>query len=319
RNDFVISTHRSSDPDGIGAELGLKALLDAMGKRAWIVNPDPIAEKYKFLDPVEKIICIDSFKPEKNYDSYQLVVVDNSNIERLDEVKRFINYDGSNLIVIEQHDKIDTRKGFFLYPDYASTSEIIYELLEEYNVSIDYNTALALYLGIVMDTGQFKYNKTQSRTHLIVSKLLKYNFPTEELMRKLYEEYPLFQLLAKKDVFQTLNLYMEGKIASVEITRELLKKYNCSNNPVEDLVNELLGPKGMQVSLSFTESLKQEQIKLSFRSKGNIDVCSIAKQFSGGGHKNAAGGIFHGTLKEAKEKVLEKVYKLLEHKEDYAI
>ena len=239
-----------------------------------------------------------------------ILILDNSDISRIDNVNELINQTKTNFIAIDHHDNVEPFEGLYCFPGFASTTEIIYELIELAGFHPDEQTAIALYTGVIMDTGHFKYNKTTSHTHKVASKLMQYKINTEQLYRNLFEDYPLNALFVKKEVYSTLEVFTEFKTACVCVYRNVLDKYGFYNNPTEGIVSELLGPKDISVGISFTET-KQGKIKISFRSKGDIDVCSIAKIFGGGGHKNASGAMLSLPLEEAKKKILELVRRLI--------
>jgi len=309
-DDFIITTHKNCDPDGIGAELGLDYLLAKLGKKKIILNPDKTPERYTFLDPQNRIHYIDETKLTNKTSSQKVVVVDNSDLIRIGEVIQYVNMDKSNLIIIDHHDGIEPFAGLFCFPEFGSTSEIVYEVLELSNIELDFLTASALYAGIVVDTGQFKYGKTRPRTHEIVATLLKkHSFNQEDLIRKLYEDQSHMVLYLKRDIFSTLEVFPEFQLASIEITRANLDKYNFSTNPAEGLTTELLAASDIMIAVSFLEQ-DSETIKISFRSKGKYDVCAVAKEYSGGGHKNASGAIIKGKLENVKREVIEKLKNL---------
>ncbi len=309
-DDFIITTHKNCDPDGIGAELGLDYLLAKLGKKKIILNPDKTPERYTFLDPQNRIHYIDETKLTNKTNNQKVVVVDNSDLIRIGEVVQYVLEDKSNLIVIDHHDGIEPFAGLFCFPEFGSTSEIVYEVLELANIEPDFLTASALYAGIVVDTGQFKYGKTRPRTHEIVATLLKkHSFNQEDLIRKLYEDQSHMVLYLKRDIFSTLEVFPEFKLACIEITRATLDKYNFSTNPAEGLTTELLVAADIMMGVSFLEQ-DSETIKISFRSKGQYDVCAVAKEYSGGGHKNASGAIIKGKLENVKREVIEKLKNL---------
>jgi phosphoesterase RecJ-like protein len=161
-----------------------------------------------------------------------------------------------------------------------------------------------------MDTGQFKYSKTRPRTHEIAAKLVQYNFPIEDLLRKMYEDFPISVLLLKKDIYSSIEIHQEYHLVTIEITKSMLGKYNFNSNPLEGITSELLGPSEIYVSVAFTEG-EEDFVKISFRSKGDYDVCSVAKEFNGGGHKNASGAMIRGGLKKVKEDVMNRLISLL--------
>ncbi|MBP6739229.1 MAG: bifunctional oligoribonuclease/PAP phosphatase NrnA [Leptospiraceae bacterium] len=309
-NDFILTTHKSCDPDGIGSELGLSYLLSKLEKKHSILNPDKMPDKYRFIDPQFKVRNIDPNILQNFTFDKTVVVVDNSDLPRIGDVNQFLKPDKSNLILIDHHDNIDPFAGLFSFPEIGSTSEIIYEIIELAGISLDYNTAIALYLGIVMDTGQFKYSKTRPRTHEIAAKLVQYNFPIEDLLRKMYEDFPISVLLLKKDIYSSIEIHQEYHLVTIEITKSMLGKYNFNSNPLEGITSELLGPSEIYVSVAFTEG-EEDFVKISFRSKGDYDVCSVAKEFNGGGHKNASGAMIRGGLKKVKEDVMNRLISLL--------
>jgi phosphoesterase RecJ-like protein len=310
KNDFVLTTHKSCDPDGIGSELGLSYLLSHFNKNVKILNPDKIPDRYQFIDPQLRVNHITDEKLNTFDLNKTVVVVDNSDLVRIGEVQKMVKEDKSNLIIIDHHDSIEPFEGLFFFPEIGSTSEIIYELIELAGLEVDHNTAIALYLGIVMDTGQFKYSKTRPRTHQIAAKLLEHNFVPEDLIRKLYEDFALNVLLLKKDIYSAIEIYEKQNLITVEISKEMLSKYDYTSNPMEGIVSELLGPKDVYVSLSFTET-DGGFTKLSFRSKGKYDVCSVAKKFGGGGHKNASGAVIKTSVQKCKQEVLEEVFSMI--------
>jgi phosphoesterase RecJ-like protein len=310
KNDnFIITTHKSCDPDGMGSELGLDFLLEKLGKKHTILNPDKTPDRYLFLDPLNRIHNYGSTILQSTQRESFVIMVDNSDIPRILDIANYLNEDKSNLISIDHHDKVAPYKGLFCFPEVGSSSEIVFELIELAGFEPDYNTSVSLYMGIVMDTGQFKYNKTRPRTHEIASKLLKHKFPTEELIRKVFEDYSYTVLLLKKDIYSTLDIYPEFKIASVDITRTMLSKYNFTNNPAEGIISELLAPADIHIAVSFTE-IENGTTKISLRSKGKYDVCSVAREYSGGGHTNASGATIKGEYKKIKLDVLEKLMEL---------
>lgn len=303
-DNFIITTHKNADPDGLGSELGLQYLLEKFGKAHIILNPDPLSEKLEFLDINKKVHSV----TEENLNIPQnpkVVIVDNSDIPRIGDVEKFVKPDKSNLIIIDHHDRIEPFDGLFCFSEIGSTSEIIYELTELANLQLDTPTASAIYAGIVMDTGQFKYSKTRPRTHEIAATLIrKYDIQPERIIRQMFEDSSHKVLLFKQDVFSTLKVYPENELAVIEIPQALMQKYEFTSNPLEGITNELLSPKDIKIAATFIEQ-DPETVKISFRSKDNYDVCEVAKKYGGGGHKNASGAQIKGNLEQVKQEIIE--------------
>ncbi len=304
-DNFILTTHKNADPDGVGSELGLEYLLGKFGKARIILNPDPLSEKLEFLNVNKKIHSINEEGVLKIPENPRVVIVDNSDIPRIGEVEKFIKPDKSNLIIIDHHDGIQRFEGLFCFSEIGSTSEIIYELTELANLQLDAPTASAIYCGIVMDTGQFKYSKTRPRTHEIAATLIRnYGIEPEKIIRNMFEDSSYKVLLFKQEVFSTLKVYPENELATIEISKSLMQKYGFSENPLEGIVNELLSPKDIKIAVSFVEQDPQTT-KISFRSKDDYDVCEVAKKYGGGGHKNASGVQISGNLSSIKQEIVE--------------
>ena len=116
-NDFILTTHKSCDPDGIGSELGLSYLLSKLEKKHSILNPDKMPDKYRFIDPQFKVRNIDPNILQNFTFDKTVVVVDNSDLPRIGDVNQFLKPDKSNLILIDHHDNIDPFAGLFSFPE----------------------------------------------------------------------------------------------------------------------------------------------------------------------------------------------------------
>ncbi len=317
KDNFILTTHRGPDPDGIGAELGLDLLLEKLGKRHFILNADRIPDKLSFLDPKSRIRNLQEAKLQNIQTDYTVVIVDNSEIDRIGDVSNYLKPDRSNLIIIDHHDNVDHIPGMFSFPEYSASSEIVYELMLHAGIEPDYNTAIALYLGIVVDTGQFKYNKTSPRTYELAGKLVDYGFPTEETIRKIYEDVSADILYLKRDIFSTLELYKDYGLACIDVRRETYQKYGFNSNPIEGMVSELLNPRDVHVSLCLSDG-DDGLVKMSFRSKGSYNVCNVAKLFGGGGHNNASGAAVKGDFKTVKSNVILKLKEMIRNTKEQA-
>lgn len=303
-DNFIITTHKNADPDGLGSELGLEFLLGKFGKKRIILNPDPLSEKLLFLDPSNKVNSVDQISQENIPQNPKVVIVDNSEISRIGNVAKFVLEDKSNLVILDHHDGVEPFKGLFCFPEIGSTSEIVYELIELANLNLDTPTASAIYSGIVMDTGHFKYSKTRPRTHEIASTLIRnYKINPESIIRNMFEDSSHKVLLLKQEVFSTLTIFPENQLATIEIPKKSLEKYGFTSNPLEGITNELLSPKDIKIAATFIE--EENTIKISFRSKDNYDVCAVAKKYGGGGHKNASGAVVTGSLNVVRQEITE--------------
>lgn len=194
---FLITTHLNLEGDALGSEIAFFRLLKSMGKQASIINQDSTPLEYSFLPGINKIK-----KFKKNYRNIRFdcfVVLDCSDLVRCGEVSK-INKSHKTLLNIDHH---ISNVGFghinWIESNASSTAEMIYKLYRKLHLPIDRSTAIALYVGILTDTGSFHYPNTNSLTHRIVSELLKFNLDTTQIYKNIYENIPFegMKLLSK--------------------------------------------------------------------------------------------------------------------------
>ena len=299
---LLLSTHRNPDPDGIGAEIGLEFLLRQKGKDCLVLNHDPLSAKLRFLDPGGIILSFPERPPEPQLRDRTVVFLDNSDIARSGEIEQWIASDRSNLIVIDHHDGITSdMKTYFLRPDIGSTSEIVQELIEFSGLSITSAVAQALYAGLVTDTGHFRYRKTRPESHRLAARLLELGVDPPVVAERLASGFPVGRLLARRTVYDTLQVNAAETMAWIVIQRKDLQEYNVTFEDLDGLVNELLEPDQIQIAMVFVVR-EAGKTKVSLRSKGDVNLLPAVHAYGGGGHKNACGATIplelHNALRE---------------------
>lgn len=289
---LLLTTHRTPDPDGLGAELAMQAMLQWRGKDAIIVNPEPAPERIRFVDPERRALDMRNMKDRSLLDGRAIVILDNSDLRRIDDLQSYVLEDKSNLIIIDHHDGMQAdQKSIFAFPNCGSSCEIVYELLEIAGFTMNPSIAAALYAGIVADTGNFRYRKTTARTHEIAAKLLRFGVNPADMAEKIFENTPLARLLLKKKLYSNL-IIEQGRLAYFKVRREDLEALGLSMEDTEGLVNELIESESILTGILFTE--RQPQLtKVSVRSRGNTNMLAAVQKFGGGGHKNACGATLY--------------------------
>ena len=295
---FLVTTHRNADPDGIGAELGMDHLLRAMGKDVLVVNQEPVSEKLAFLDPHRTVRSFD-VTPGESMSGRTVVFVDNSDIARAGPLADFIREDGSNLVIIDHHDGLEPDyEKTFLAPQVGSTSEMVYALAAYAKVSFPLAVARALYAGIVVDTGHFRYGKTRPETHRIAALLLEIGVEPAPLAERLLDSVPVERLLLKRTLYNNLRLNENRTIAYIPVKRRYVEELSLSYDDLEGIANELIQPEVVQVGIIFTER-EREMTRVSVRSRGKVDMLPAVVRFGGGGHRNACGATLAVSIEEA--------------------
>jgi phosphoesterase RecJ-like protein len=303
---FLITVHTSPEGDAIGSELAFYYLLRKLGKAAIIINEDPTPVEYDLFSGKEEIRA---YKPNlKDIDFDCMVVLDCSDLTRTGEVYK-LNKDNKPVINIDHHISNSNFGTLNLVDTEASSaSEIVYSLYKEMRVPFDKDSAFLLYVGIMTDTGSFRYSNTTSYTHRAAAELMRFGFDVRETYSNIYENIPFAdtQLLIK--VLSHLHLAAKGRIAWVELPAKLLRHRKLSFDLSDHILSFIRSIKDTQVVVLFRENLgTKKEIRFNLRSSGGVDVNKVARTFGGGGHKTAAGCTMSGKLKDVRRKVIARI------------
>ncbi len=295
---FIVASHIDPEGDAIGSSLALYFALTNLGKKVCVYNESPLPKILKFL-PGSDIIVRDIYSPDE-YDC--IFIVDCGDIERVGKLSkrleklRIINIDHHSTNTSFGHINIVDRQA-------AATGEVMFNVLEELAIPITKEIAINLYTAILVDTGSFRYSSTSSESFLICSKLMEYGVEPWEVSKNIYESFPFERMKLLALVLDTLEVFMNGRVAFMYVTKEMLKRSGASEDLTEGFVNFGRAVEGVEISV-FCKEVDVDAYKLSLRSKGLIDVAQIALKLGGGGHKNAAGCKVRGSFSDVKEKVM---------------
>lgn len=297
QNKIVIITHYNPDGDAIGSSLGLKHYLNTKGIDAEVVVPNDFPKFLKWMPDAKKIIIAD-YKQKKASDLIKnadiIFILDFNTPSRSGNfVSSLIEKSKGKKILIDHHQQPDTFD--FVYSDTTipATCQMIYHFIEamEETHFINENTAKCLYTGIMTDTGGFRYRSTSATTHRITANLIEKGAEPSEISSNTWDTNSISRIHLLSLILSRLEVINDGKTAILYLKRDELKKYGFEKGDTEGFVNYGLSILGVEVSAFFIEDLYEEFIKISFRSKKNIDVNNFSrKYFNGGGHINASGG-----------------------------
>lgn len=297
---IIIHRHVRPDPDAYGSQCGLMEILKATypEKRIYAVGKEePSLQYLSRLNHIEDSI----------YKGALVIVCDTANAERICDQRYSL---GDMLIKIDHHPNEDPY-GDILWVDTtaSSVSEMIYEFYlfgKEKGLILNDKAARLLYAGIVGDTGRFLYPSSTEKTFKYAGELILHDFSRSELYDKMYD---LKANIVKLNghIFQNFELKENG-VASMIITKELLKKYNATPSEASQLVSTLGNVQGIKAWAFFIE--EDDQIRVRLRSKGPV-INGIAKMFHGGGHPLASGASIYSW--DEVEKVLNELNKVCEN------
>ena len=294
---FLIACHENPEGDAIGSQLALALALRKMGKTATVLNADPVPGNLAFLPGADSVVY------EEDGSRYEVaVVVDCGSSERTGRVQAEL-CKPPVLVNIDHHRTNGGCGNYCLVdPEAAATGMLIYRILAAMNVEIDSDIAVNIYVAILTDTGSFHYANTSPEAFHIAGEMVRRGIDPWGVAEQVYETQSADRLRLLGRVLGSLEIAAGGKIAAVTTTKKDLADFSARKDFLEGFINYPRSVIGVEVAVAFREEDAGE-IRVSFRSKGRVDVSAICQAFGGGGHRNAAGCIMRGPLDEVKRKV----------------
>ena len=310
-DDFIVTSHISPDGDNIGSTLSMYYALNKLGKNVYYVLDDNPPQNLKFL--VENVSILKS--EEVNLENYNIVALDCGDKNRMCLSQKLV--DNAKLIISIDHHASNDYYGEFNYVDTkaSSTCELVYNLLVEYEkfedkTIIDENIATCLYTGLVTDTGNFVYSSTHPSSFEMAKELLLKGAKKDTIIQKVFQSNPYNYYKLLGEALNTLDI-VDGKIASIMINKDMLKRNVISFNDVDGITPYTRDIEGVEVGILLKEK-KENEVKVSLRSKSYIDVSKIAQSFGGGGHIRAAGCTIYSSIEDAKKQIVDAVVKVVQ-------
>ncbi len=300
--DIVILSHRNPDGDAVGSSLGLSHYLKSQGHSVKIVLPSEYPDFLGYLPEVSNIIIYDDETEvaKKAMQRAELFfILDFNSFDRIDKVADGLDKDKRPRIMIDHH----------LYPEpvadhmfsdttFSSTCEMVYQFLDDLGHAgwVSREVADCLYTGIITDTGGFRY-ATSSRLFRIVAKLLEAGTDDYKIQDSIWNTMTEKQLrILGHCLANRMELLPEQRTGIIWLTREDYEHFSIRRGDTEGIVNYVLRMPNMMIAAFIHE--QPTIVKMSLRSKGEMDVQQICKaHFRGGGHRNAAGGASFSSLR----------------------
>lgn len=306
----AVLSHRNPDGDAIGSALAIRHWLEQTGHRVKVFFPSEYPETLAFLKGAADILIWDIQTEDcqtalKNSDVFFLV--DFNAWDRIDKMGEFAKNLPGRRIMIDHHLFPDPIVDFMVSrPEASSTCEMIYDFIVALGDGQKINPTVAecIYTGIVTDTGSFRH-ATNPHVFRIVAELLERGVDDNDLQTRIFltQKEKYLRLLGHV-LHNRFEFLPEFGTAIITLTKQDYEFYQISRGDTEGLVNYPMMMKEVKLVAFIHE--QPSIVKLSLRSKGDFDVQRICKQhFNGGGHKNASGGSFHGSLKAAVHKFCE--------------
>ncbi len=298
---ILIAGHLRPDGDCVGAAAAAYLYLKKIYPEAQIsAYVEKVPEVYRFLDP-EHSIFVEKL-PEGPVDLF--LSLDSSSKDRLGEAERLFDTAGRTACIDHHVSNLGYARENFVEAGSSSACEVLYGLMEE--ELIDTRIAEAIYIGIIMDTGVFRYSNTSKKTMEIAGSLMEKGVPFWKYIDECFYQrtYTQTQLLGR--TLLTSMRLMEGRVIVATVTRRMLEFYGAQTEDIEGIIDQLRVTKGVEVALLLQE-IDDQQYKVSMRSNTFVDVSKIAVYFGGGGHVKAAGCTMRGSLHDVINNITEHI------------
>ena len=318
---MVIGSPVGPDGDAIGSSLGLWHFLNSQDKTANVIVPNAFPDFLKWMPGSKDILLYDRYKEFADKliaEADVICCLDFNATSRIDAMKEAVLASPARKILIDHHlHPEDFCKITISHPQISSTSELVFRLICRmgYFSDITRECAECIYTGMMTDTGGFTYNSNNREIYFIISELLTKGIDKDEIYRKVFNTYSESRLRLMGHVLTQMKVYHEHRAALITLTKKEQSQFSYIRGDSEGFVNIPLSIKNVVFSCFLREDTERPMIKVSLRSVGTFPCNQLAAEFfGGGGHLNASGGEFYGTMEEAKkvfEQALEKYKPLL--------
>lgn len=308
---IVLTCHVRPDGDAIGSTLGLKYLLAELDKDSTVITPDKPPQSLSFLPGFNDIAvytCHPSFCEKTINEADLIICCDFNKPSRQDSLAPLIQNAKCRKVLIDHHEEPDNFADLMIsYPHMSSTCELVFRLIAGMGMydDMNYESAECILTGIITDTKNFSVNCKNIDIYDILVRLLEKGLDKEKIVRAALNTRSLNSLkLEAYALAEKLEYYPKHRACLVTLSRAELDKFHYERGDTEGLVNRPLEIKGVIYSVYMRED--PDCIKVSSRSCDGFPVSEICKRlYGGGGHLQAAGGEFHGTLEECRRLLLD--------------
>ena len=301
---IVILTHESPDGDAVGSSLGLKLMLESMGKNADVIIPK-YSRMFSFLPSADQI------KNESEIKNYDLAIsVDCADLKRL--VKREYFEQAKKTIVIDHHGSNNMYGDLnYVNPVSPACCEILAGIAEYFQIDIDKQIGTCLMTGIITDTGGFRHQGINPETFEFTAELIRKGVNIPDIYKRVLCTKTKANFLLQKKAMERMEILEDGKVTYTYITKEDEKEVGAEEGDHEGLVNIGREIEGVEVSIFIRQKDGEDLYKISLRTDEKVNASDVCLMFGGGGHPRAAGATISGNLEEVKSKILAVVKKAL--------
>ena len=302
-NTLILTSHINPDGDGLGAMFAMGEALKTQGLEIHYVLNEPVRDYYEVMAEHQHLV----YQLPDIEDQVGIITFDCGNFDRIALPANFTDLDYV-LVNLDHHLSNDLFADYNLVvTDSPASCALVFEALKHMKIEITPTMATALYMGIMYDTGRFAYSK-DPYVFEIASDLLKLKADHWLVYSALYRHNNFSDFKTIGQLYSLMQEHDSGKLVTLDIDEEISPRINLEET--ENLINQISNIQNLEVAIVF-KFLKEDLTKISFRSRGNIDVCELAQSVGGGGHRNASGALMHCGFDQAKKTILDRARQML--------
>jgi len=305
---FCLVSHIRPDADALGSELGMCGVLEAMGKSVRIVNAQSTPPNLRFLDPGKKINTLGAEVQAADLDDVEvLIVLDTSAWGQLGSMGDVIRNSKARKLIIDHHVSQDDL-GAELFKDTTAeaTGRLVTDFAKHQGITLTPAVATALFAAVATDTGWYRFGSTTGDTYRCGGALVDAGARPADIYKALYEQESIARLHLVGRVLSRATSELGGRLIYTFVLRSDFSELGALPSDTEDVINTTLQVAGTEVAAIFVELLTGG-VKVSLRSRSQVNCSQVAELFGGGGHKAAAGATLPDPIEIVQNKVLDAV------------
>ena len=296
---FLVATHVNPDGDAIGSLGALALVLEGMGKQVVAYCQDEVPGFLRFLPYADRIV-----REISGPDQFEVaVVLDCGELDRIGRAVEVLQH-VRKIIHIDHHSSSDDFGQINLVqPECSSTAEILYEIFQAIPVSLTQEAAENIYTAILTDTGSFRFANTTPKALAIAAEMVALGVLPEKVAGEIYDSMSPERIELLSLSLNTLTLRKNGRVAAMHVSRRMLEETGTSLIDTDGFVNYPRAISTAEIAIFFRE-MDADEVNVSLRSRGGLNVAEFARIHGGGGHHNAAACRLRGSLAEVVNKIL---------------
>jgi bifunctional oligoribonuclease and PAP phosphatase NrnA len=299
RQRFLLTSHARPDGDSIGSQMAMAYALDTLGKQVRIVNADSAPDHYRAFPGLDRI----EIAPHAAGEADAVIVMECSDLSRTGVT----GFDGRYIINIDHHAGNRMYGALNWFDESAAAcGEMVFELIRALGVPLSLEIATHIYLAILTDTGSFHHSNITPRTFDICRQTVEAGVNPAAMARRVFDSNSFGKLKLIGALLDAMELTDDGRLAVMYMDEAMLTSCGCTHNDTEGVINLPLTAREIQAVVFFKVGAGGD-VRVSMRSKYDVDVRMVASAFGGGGHKNAAGFTVTGRLDDVRPVIIERI------------